>query len=630
MTEQLIKKIEEIELQEKIKQKEIDRMADAGFFYTGKGNIIECHCCGLQIYGASTKNYFEEHAFLSPYCSFLMENKGFEYIYRVHRKLGRSIDPINSDYQDQQARLSSFSEKTENKKSLAMSGFFYSSQDKVIRCYFCNLQLPQQNTLQDDLWTFHVKNAPFCQFVIQHKDFSFITNAFHDLLPSTTTTSDNIEINDNQQHRLADETLEAEMSNLSVTEFSMEVPQDTALASPPKVVEIVMEGDCSSHEQKQGAQSGIHLMERITFGHCQRILENLLSISNCQEEKKFMTDMLTELGQKKTDTSPKAHDLYRYLVIPLRAASLTYKNAGRLLIYIAFSNPNLITIPSAIKFHSIKADFDLELDAHLLSDFFDPAILDIIDVFIDQYICNIKEENREPFLYHLTKFPENVVFKTEGNQEERTYQIMYDKINLELPLTAILLRTVQLLYVSPPTDSESCEAFDRQIQSARHMLIHMYTLVKKEPSSLNLFSKHADTLLLNFAYLYFNLSGNKTFMGLDPSYFISGFWDQAVMILPTLFMGLDRNVVEKQMDRYRLAVKEELVNPDDKTTINKIIATEIFWQEFYTNKKRRSTEKHQEMLGNLDRLTFLKSGEKEQIRNLIYRFLKEPYPVLPK
>ncbi|XP_053389087.1 inhibitor of apoptosis protein-like [Mercenaria mercenaria] len=61
-------------------------LANAGFYYTGRGDIIRCYKCRFEIRNLNDGlDPWEEHARLYPYCDHLVENKGELYVQRFHQ-----------------------------------------------------------------------------------------------------------------------------------------------------------------------------------------------------------------------------------------------------------------------------------------------------------------------------------------------------------------------------------------------------------------------------------------------------------------------------------------------------------------------------------------------------------------
>lgn len=62
-------------------------LTEAGFYYTQKGDAVQCFCCGI-----SLKNWndgdqpWEQHALLSPKCDFLNMAKGYKYVNFIREK----------------------------------------------------------------------------------------------------------------------------------------------------------------------------------------------------------------------------------------------------------------------------------------------------------------------------------------------------------------------------------------------------------------------------------------------------------------------------------------------------------------------------------------------------------------
>lgn len=66
---------------------QIHNLADAGFYYTGESDKIQCFFCGVRLHNWNdTENPMDQHIIWSPNCSFLKMTKGDKYIYQTREK----------------------------------------------------------------------------------------------------------------------------------------------------------------------------------------------------------------------------------------------------------------------------------------------------------------------------------------------------------------------------------------------------------------------------------------------------------------------------------------------------------------------------------------------------------------
>lgn len=62
------------------------QLSDAGFFYTGVGDIVKCFCCGGRLGGWGNREPWERHALWYGNCEYVHLFKGAEYVRRVKTK----------------------------------------------------------------------------------------------------------------------------------------------------------------------------------------------------------------------------------------------------------------------------------------------------------------------------------------------------------------------------------------------------------------------------------------------------------------------------------------------------------------------------------------------------------------
>lgn len=74
-------------------------LSEAGFFYTGLSDKIECFFCGVRLSNWNdSENPLEQHILWSPNCSFLKMTKGTSYIQQIREKFVVKDEDIHINY----------------------------------------------------------------------------------------------------------------------------------------------------------------------------------------------------------------------------------------------------------------------------------------------------------------------------------------------------------------------------------------------------------------------------------------------------------------------------------------------------------------------------------------------------
>lgn len=73
-------------------------LAESGFIYSGKKDIVECFCCGLILHHWEKEdNPWIEHSRWNPKCVFVLLSKGNQFIENVVKKYGKINDICECD-----------------------------------------------------------------------------------------------------------------------------------------------------------------------------------------------------------------------------------------------------------------------------------------------------------------------------------------------------------------------------------------------------------------------------------------------------------------------------------------------------------------------------------------------------
>uniref|UniRef100_A0A8B9FDQ1 RING-type E3 ubiquitin transferase n=1 Tax=Amazona collaria TaxID=241587 RepID=A0A8B9FDQ1_9PSIT len=76
-----------------------EALARAGFFYTGRGDVVRCfYCNGLMRNWQFDSDPWWEHAKWFPGCEFLLRSKGRDYVSSVQESLSNTPFPVSQDF----------------------------------------------------------------------------------------------------------------------------------------------------------------------------------------------------------------------------------------------------------------------------------------------------------------------------------------------------------------------------------------------------------------------------------------------------------------------------------------------------------------------------------------------------
>lgn len=149
------------------------KLAEAGFYYTEKNDIVRCPFCLVEGFRwKANDNPLEDHAkFIleeGRECSFLKEmDHGFD---TCGKYANASEIPVYPEYTSEELRLDSFKmwPKTQKPEDLASEGFFYLGSEDKVACFQCGGGLKDwdeddQPAEQHSIW------FPNCYFIRKNK-----------------------------------------------------------------------------------------------------------------------------------------------------------------------------------------------------------------------------------------------------------------------------------------------------------------------------------------------------------------------------------------------------------------------------------------------------------------------------
>ncbi|NXL07537.1 BIR7B protein, partial [Mesembrinibis cayennensis] len=173
-------------------------LVKAGFFFVGPRDEVQCFCCGGVLKDWGPGDCPEaEHLKFFPSCKFICgEDVGnqemlplqeiFDTVDGQFLSLLQGLEseetalPNEPEYPEmvtQEMRLSTFQNWPQytdmHPEQLARAGFFYTGQDDVVRCFYCDGGV-RNWSLGDDPWREHAKWYPGCEFLLRSRGREFV------------------------------------------------------------------------------------------------------------------------------------------------------------------------------------------------------------------------------------------------------------------------------------------------------------------------------------------------------------------------------------------------------------------------------------------------------------------------
>ncbi|NXI33497.1 BIR7B protein, partial [Sterrhoptilus dennistouni] len=175
-------------------------LAEAGFFYLGPRDEVQCFCCGgvLKDWRAGDCPIIE-HLNFFPSCKYLRgKDVGKEEMLSL-QEIFDTVDgqflsvlqgivsedtalPNEPEYPEmvtEEMRLSTFENWPQNSnmhpEQLARAGFFYTGQGDVVRCFYCDGGV-RSWSIGDDPWREHAKWYPECEFLLHSRGREFVSS----------------------------------------------------------------------------------------------------------------------------------------------------------------------------------------------------------------------------------------------------------------------------------------------------------------------------------------------------------------------------------------------------------------------------------------------------------------------
>ncbi|NWW37462.1 BIR7B protein, partial [Panurus biarmicus] len=175
-------------------------LVEAGFFYVGPGDEVQCFCCGGVLKDWRPGDCpIIEHLHFFPSCKYLRgEGVGNQEVLSL-QEIFDTVDgqflsvlqgivseetalPDEPEYPEmvtEEMRLATFENWPQNSnmhpEQLARAGFFYTGQGDVVRCFYCDGGV-RSWSFGDDPWSEHAKWYPECEFLLRSRGREFVSS----------------------------------------------------------------------------------------------------------------------------------------------------------------------------------------------------------------------------------------------------------------------------------------------------------------------------------------------------------------------------------------------------------------------------------------------------------------------
>ncbi|NXA80308.1 BIR7B protein, partial [Thryothorus ludovicianus] len=174
-------------------------LVQAGFFYVGPGDEVQCFCCGGVLKDWRPGDCpIMEHLNFFPSCKYVcgedvgnQEMLSFQEIFDtvdgqflsvlqgiVSEETALPNEPEYPEMVTEEMRLSTFENWPQNSsvhpEQLARAGFFYTGRGDVVRCFYCDGGV-RSWSFGDDPWREHAKWYPECEFLLHSRGREFVS-----------------------------------------------------------------------------------------------------------------------------------------------------------------------------------------------------------------------------------------------------------------------------------------------------------------------------------------------------------------------------------------------------------------------------------------------------------------------
>ncbi|KAL4648873.1 E3 ubiquitin-protein ligase XIAP-like [Arapaima gigas] len=148
-------------------------LAQAGFFYRGEGDHVQCFCCGGMLSNWEDGDEpWDEHEKYFSNCFFVLGHDVGNEPTLLLPEEPREQRPSMSSFEE---RLCSFSDVRHPiaPERLAQAGFYSSGAPDRVTCFKCGGGLKNWQP-EEDPWEEHAKHYPGCSFLLEEKGQEFV------------------------------------------------------------------------------------------------------------------------------------------------------------------------------------------------------------------------------------------------------------------------------------------------------------------------------------------------------------------------------------------------------------------------------------------------------------------------
>ncbi|XP_005916554.1 E3 ubiquitin-protein ligase XIAP [Haplochromis burtoni] len=156
-------------------------LAQAGFFYVGQSDKVQCFCCGGRLNGWEPgDSAWSEHSKHYPNCYFILGHDvgnipiqtGIEEDASNNR---RAIDPaLMQNFEARRATFAGVRHPIDHER-LARAGFYSTGRGDAVLCFHCSGGLNNWQP-EEDPWVEHAKHYPGCSFLLANKGPEFVNS----------------------------------------------------------------------------------------------------------------------------------------------------------------------------------------------------------------------------------------------------------------------------------------------------------------------------------------------------------------------------------------------------------------------------------------------------------------------
>ncbi|KAM6999934.1 E3 ubiquitin-protein ligase XIAP-like [Tautogolabrus adspersus] len=156
-------------------------LAEAGLYYLGERDRVQCFCCGGMLGGWETGDTaWGKHTNHFPYCFFILgRDVGNVPFQGVMEEEGSSRQQANNHVPKGSfdERLGSFAgvQHPVDHERLARAGFYSTGTGDNVLCFCCGGGLKGWQP-EEDPWVEHAKHYPGCRFLLAEKGQEFINS----------------------------------------------------------------------------------------------------------------------------------------------------------------------------------------------------------------------------------------------------------------------------------------------------------------------------------------------------------------------------------------------------------------------------------------------------------------------